>query len=73
MKRELAGRSVGITKLKHSPSAVLEKAGSEADLREAVQEGIDSGPAIPAGQVFAELKRRFADSVTPGKKRKPRA
>ena len=31
-----------------------------ADLRQAVQDGIDSGPAIPADQVFAELNARYA-------------
>ena len=100
MEHVLASRSVSITELKRSPSAVLEKAGSEAvavlnhnrpaayllaphvyaallgraeaDLREAIQEGIDSGPAIPADRVFSELKRRFAVSATPDKKRKSR-
>ena len=85
----LATRSVSITELKRSPSAVLAQAGSEAvavlnhnrpaayllpphvyeamlerlsaDLRQTIQEGIDSGPAIPAGQVFAELNARYAD------------
>jgi hypothetical protein len=33
-----------------------------ADLRMAIQEGIDSGPAIPAGDVFAELNARYAES-----------
>lgn len=101
MERVLANRSVSITELKRSPSAVLEKAGfkavavlihnrpaayllaphvyeallgrGEADLREAIVDGIDSGPAIPAYQVFAELKRCFAVSVAPGKKHKSRA
>jgi antitoxin ParD1/3/4 len=31
-----------------------------ADLRQAVQDGIDSGPAIPADQIFAELIARYA-------------
>ena len=29
------------------------------DLRQLVQEGIDSGPSIPAEEVFARLKARF--------------
>ena len=89
MERVLANRSVSITELKRSPSAVLEQAGSEpvavlnhnrpaayllpahvyaamlerlsADLRQAVQEGIDSGPAIPAEDLFAELEARYAE------------
>jgi antitoxin StbD len=89
MEQVLASRSVSITELKRSPSAVLEQAGSEpvavlnhnrpaayllpphvyeamlerlnADLRVAIQEGIDSGPAIPAEDVFAELNARYAD------------
>ncbi len=93
MEQVLATRSVSITELKRSPSAVLEQAGAEpvavlnhnrpaayllspevyesmlerlnADLRMANQEGIDSGPAIPAGDVFAELNARYAE---PGKK-----
>ena len=32
-----------------------------ADLRSAIQEGIDSGPAIPASEVFTELTARYAD------------
>ena len=95
MEQVLASRSVSITELKRSPSAVLEKAGSEpvavlnhnrpaayllsphvyeamlgrlsADLRHAVQEGIDSGPAIPADQVFAELNARYAEPKAKGK------
>lgn len=90
MEQILASRSVSITELKRSPSAVLEQAGSEpvavlnhnrpaayllpphvyeamlerlnADLRVAIQEGIDSGPAIPAAGVFAELNTRYAES-----------
>ena len=31
-----------------------------ADLRAAIQEGIDSGPGIPAEEVFAELRARIA-------------
>ncbi len=30
------------------------------DLRQAVQDGIDSGPAIPADLIFAELTARYA-------------
>ena len=90
MEQVLASRSVSITELKRSPSAVLEQAGSEpvavlnhnrpaayllpphvyaamlerlnADLRTAIQEGIDSGPAIPADSVFAELRERYAET-----------
>ncbi len=90
MEQVLASRSVSITELKRSPSAVFEQAGSQpvavlnqnrpaayllspevyeamlerrnADLRQAIKEGVDSGPAIPADQVFAELSARFADS-----------
>lgn len=93
MEQVLASRSVSITELKRSPSAVLEQAGSEpvavlnhnrpaayllpphvyeamlerlnADLRGAIQEGIDSGPALPAADVFAELNARYAE---PGSK-----
>jgi hypothetical protein len=32
-----------------------------ADLRAAIQEGIDSGPAIAAEDVFAELTARYAE------------
>ena len=90
MEQVLASRSVSITELKRSPSAVLAQAGSEAvavlnhnrpaayllpphvyeamlerlsaELRQTIQEGIDSGPAIPADQVFGELNARYADS-----------
>jgi antitoxin StbD len=93
MEQVLASRSVSITELKRSPSAVLEQAGSEpvavlnhnrpaayllspevyesmlkrlnAGLRAAIQEGIDSGPAIAAEDVFAELTARYAE---PGRK-----
>lgn len=93
MEQVLASRSVSITELKRSPSAVLEQAGFEpvavlnhnrpaayllsprvyeamlerlnADLRQSIQEGIDSGPAIAADQVFAELNARYAE---PGRK-----
>jgi len=88
MEQVLATRSVSITELKRSPSAVLEQAGSEpvavlnhnrpaayllspqvyeamlerlnADLRAAIQVRIDSGPAIPAEDVLAELDARYA-------------
>jgi antitoxin StbD len=90
MEQVLASRSVSITELKRSPSAVLEQAGAEpvavlnhnrpaayllspevyqsmlqrlnADLRAAIQEGIDSGPAIGADDLFAELNARYAES-----------
>lgn len=93
MEQVLATRSVSITELKRSPSAVLEQAGDEpvavlnhnrpaayllspevyesmlerlnADLRVAIQDGIDSGPAISAGDVFAELNARYSE---PGNK-----
>ena len=89
MEQVLASRSVSITELKRSPSAVLEQAGAEpvavlnhnrpaayllspqvyeamlgrlnADLRQSIQEGIESGPAIPADKVFAELNARYAE------------
>lgn len=92
MEQILASRSVSITELKRSPSAVLEQAGSEpvavlnhnrpaayllspevyesmlerlnADLRAAIQEGIDSGPAIAAEDVFAELTARYAEPMS---------
>lgn len=102
MEQVLATRSVSITELKRSPSAVLEQAGSEpvavlnhnrpaayllpphvyeamlerlnADLRGAIQEGMASGPAIPAEDVFAELNARYAeprrDATKTGGKRK---
>lgn len=91
MKQVLASRSVSITELKRSPSAVLEQAGSEPvavlnhnrpaayllspavyeamlqrlnmDLREAIDAGINSGPAIPADDVFAELDARYAEAA----------
>lgn len=98
MEQVLASRSVSITELKRSPSAVIEQAGSEpvavlnhnrpaayllpphvyeamlerlnADLRMAIQEGIDSGPAIAAEDIFAELDARYAEPVTqPSRKR----
>ncbi len=89
MEQLLATRSVSITELKRSPSAVLEQAGAEpvavlnhnrpaayllspavyesmlerlnADLRKAIQEGIASGPAIAAADLFAELNERYAE------------
>lgn len=97
MEQVLASRSVSITELKRSPSAVLEQAGSEpvavlnhnrpaaylvpphvygamlerlnADLRVAIQDGIDSGPAIAAEDVYAELNARYAEpAVKTGKR-----
>jgi antitoxin StbD len=92
MEQVLSSRSVSITELKRSPSAVLEQAGSEpvavlihnrpaayllspevygsmlerlnADLRTAIQEGINSGPSIAAEDVFAELTARYAEPKT---------
>lgn len=40
----------------HVHAAMLEHL--SADLRQAIQECIDRGPAIPADQVFAELNAR---------------
>lgn len=96
MEQVLATRSVSITELKRSPSAVLEQAGSEpvavlnhnrpaayllspevyesmlerlnADLRASIQEGIDSGPAIAADDLFAELNARYADTTRSAQK-----
>ena len=101
MEQVLANRSVSITELKRSPSAVLEQAGSEpvavlnhnrpaaylisphvygamlerlnADLRQAIQLGIDSGPAIAAEDVFAELNARYAEPTPAIKPRGKRA
>lgn len=101
MEQVLANRSVSITELKRSPSAVLEQAGSEpvavlnhnrpaaylisphvyeamlerlnADLRQAIQLGIDSGPAIPVEDVFAELSARYAEPTPAIKPRGKRA
>ena len=92
MEHIFAYRSVSITELKRSPSAVLEQAGSEpvavlnhnrpaayllsphvyeamlerlnAGLRTAIQEGVNSGPAIPVEDVFAELNARYAEPRT---------
>ena len=89
MEKVLATRSVSITELKRSPSAVIEQSGAEpvavlnhnrpaayllspevyesmlqrlnADLRAAIQEGIESGPAIAAEDVCAELTARYAE------------
>ena len=47
----------------HVYEAMLERL--NADLRVAIQEGIDSGPAISAEDVFAELNARYAE---PGSK-----
>ena len=91
MEQVLASRSVSMTELKRSPSAVLEQAGSQpvavlnhnrpaayllspqvyaamldrlnADLRAAIQEGMDSGTGIAAEDVFAELSARYAEPV----------
>jgi antitoxin ParD1/3/4 len=32
-------------------------------LREAIRAGLDSGPGLPADQVFAELRARYADKA----------
>lgn len=92
MEHVLTTRSVSITELKRSPTAVFEQAGAEpiavlnhnrpaayllspevyasmlerlnADLRAAIQEGIDSGPAVAAEDVFAELTARYAEPGT---------
>lgn len=97
MEQVFANRSVSITELKRSPSAVLEQAGSEpvavlnhnrpaaylisphvyeamlkrlnAALRQTIQAGIDSGPAIPAEDVFAELNTHYADPIPASKPR----
>lgn len=99
MEQVLASRSVSITELKRSPSAVLAQAGSEpvavlnhnrpaayllsphvyeamlerlnADLRQSIQEGIDSGPGIAADEMFAELNTRYAEP-SPKPTTKPR-
>lgn len=100
MERVLTTRSVSITELKRSPSAVFEQAGAEpvavlnhnrpaayllspevyasmlerlnADLRAAIQEGADSGPAIAADDLFAELNARYAEPKPVAKtRRKP--
>lgn len=33
------------------------------DLREAIQDGIDSGPGIPAEEVFAKMRARIAAKI----------
>ena len=96
MDQVFATRSVSITELKRSPSAVLKQAGAEpvavlnhnrpaayllspevyesmlrrlnADLRTAIQDGIDSGPAIAAEDVFTELNTRYAEPTPPATK-----
>lgn len=40
-----------------------------AELRSSIQEGIDSGPAIVADEVFAELNARYAPAPKAGKRR----
>jgi antitoxin StbD len=84
-----AARSVSITELKRSPSAVLDQAGSEpvavlnhnrpaayllspaiyeamlerlnADLRQVILEGIESGPPIPDKVLYKELTARYTE------------
>lgn len=100
MEQVLATRSVSITELKRSPSAVLEQAGAEpvavlnhnrpaayllspevyeamlqrlsAGLRDAIDVGINSGPSIPADDVFSELEARYREpsaiTTNPGNK-----
>ena len=41
----------------------LPRARDEAHLMQMLQEGIDSGPSIPADEVFAELEARYADDA----------
>ena len=48
---------------------LLEREGAEMledaeDIRRLVQEGIDSGPGIPAEEVFGKLKARFEGMLT---------
>lgn len=89
MEHVLAYRSVSITELKRSPSAVLEQAGSEPvavlnhnrpaayllpphvyeamlerlneGLRVLINDGIASGEAISAADMFSELNARYAE------------
>ena len=96
MEQVLASRSVSITELKRSPSAVLEQAGSEpvavlnhnrpaayllspsvyqamlerlnADLRTEIRQGIESGDALSAEDVFAELNARYTEPGRPASK-----
>lgn len=42
------------------PPHVYEAMRLHADLRTAIQEGLDSGPALSAEDVFAELEARYA-------------
>lgn len=52
----------------HVYEAMLERL--NADLRMSLHEGIASGPAIPAEDVFAELNARYAEpTAKPGDKR----
>lgn len=62
MGKDMAGDPSGAS-LRHGISGVeLHCAQSlSANLRQSIQEGIDSGPAIPADQVFAELNARYAE------------
>ena len=51
--------------------AMLERL--NADLRAAIREGIESGPAIPVAELLAELNARYADprpAIKPRGKRK---
>lgn len=61
MKYVPASCSGGITETKRSSSAMPERL--NADLQNAIQEGIDSGPIIPAENVFAELNARYAETA----------
>ena len=89
MEQVRATRSVSITELKRSPSAVLDQAGSEpvavlnhkrpaayllspavyeamlerlnADLRQAIMEGIESGESIPDEVIYKELTDRYTE------------
>lgn len=100
MEHVLAKRSVSITELKRSPSAVLEQAGSEtiavlnhnrpaayllspqvyeamleylnADLRRAIQEGMESGAGIPADEIFADLNARYSEEKRTNKNSRKR-
>lgn len=101
MERILATCSVSVTELKRSPSAVLDKAGSEpvavlnhnrpaaylvppdlfevmtkamhSELRAMIEEGSESGPVIPAADIFTELNERYSEigKKTVKTKRKP--
>jgi antitoxin StbD len=91
MEQVRATRSVSITELKRSPSAVFDQAGSEpftvlnhnrpaayllspavyeamlerlnADLRQAIMEGIESGESIPDEVIYKELTDRHTESA----------